>query len=148
MSTSFLAPLPGNGSYIISGPISSSYLFSFSWFYLYPCYPCSNYPSNSSLPQGAGILWATTLDTNNPHIRLWIPSRSHHSGSETLLLWVKKWKPIPPSIGSRAVVLVICQSEHDTRYPHVEVVPLLSYRESRTMVHVQCRQCEWQLGWA
>jgi hypothetical protein len=35
---------------------------------------------------------------------------------------------------------------HDTRYPHVEVVPLLSYREGQTMVHVYRRQHERQLG--
>ena len=45
---------------------SSSYLFSFLSFYLYPRYPWSSYPFPSSLPQ-----WASSLSHHHlPHLTM------------------------------------------------------------------------------
>jgi hypothetical protein len=45
--TRFLAPLPGNDSYFLFRPSLFSYCFLF-WFHLYPRYPWSSHPFNSS----------------------------------------------------------------------------------------------------
>ena len=93
MITSLLALLLGNGSYIISGSSSSSYLFLFPWFYLYPATDGAAIHFAALDPKG-WIHWATTLNTaHGAAIRLWIPSWSHHSGSETFFYVLKSENP-------------------------------------------------------
>jgi hypothetical protein len=84
-STSFLAPLPGNGGYILFGHSSPLYLFLFFDSISTPAIHGVAIHSTALYTKGR-VLWATAIFKTNPFIWLRTSSWLYSHGSESTLL--------------------------------------------------------------
>ena len=118
-----------------------TYHFQFSFCYLYPRYPWRSHSFTASLPQGASSMSHHPL----PHLATnLVPTLSLRFGIFPSLGYIVR-AHITISM-NWAPVFMPCHCKCDTRYPQVEIVPLLSSREGKAMVQVLYIYRQGQLG--